>query len=106
MATMQTDTLHTEPSSRHSHTLVASDRVEGTPVRRANGEKIGTIQRLMIDKLSGSVAYADSQLLPGTSLLGRVLAATLRSVAKQRRHAGHGRRSPAKRSGGGQDSAE
>jgi hypothetical protein len=38
--------------------LIASDRVEGTPVRRATGEKIGTIQRLMIDKLSGSVAYA------------------------------------------------
>src|SRR6266566_8231420 len=55
---MQTDTLHTEPPSRHSHTLVPSDRVEGTPVRRANGEKVGTIQRLMIDKLSGNVAYA------------------------------------------------
>ena len=55
---MQTDTLRTEASSRHSHTLIASDRVEGTPVRRANGEKIGAIQRLMIDKLSGGVAYA------------------------------------------------
>jgi PRC-barrel domain len=41
-----------------SHSLIASDRVEGTPVRRPNGEKIGTIQRLMIDKLSGNVAYA------------------------------------------------
>src|SRR5215813_4540393 len=40
------------------HTLIASDRVEGTPVRRLSGEKIGTIQRLMIDKLSGNVAYA------------------------------------------------
>jgi len=38
--------------------LIASDRVEGTPVRRAGGEKIGTIARLMIDKLSGNVAYA------------------------------------------------
>jgi hypothetical protein len=57
-ATMQTDTLQSEPQSRQSHTLIASDRVEGTPVRRADGEKIGTIQRLMIDKLSGSVAYA------------------------------------------------
>jgi len=57
-ATMQTDTLHSESQDRHSHTLIASDRVEGTPVRRADGEKIGTIQRLMIDKLSGSVAYA------------------------------------------------
>src|SRR6266849_4008807 len=57
-ATMQPDTLHSESQNRQSHTLIASDRVEGTPVRRSNGEKIGTIQRLMIDKLSGSVAYA------------------------------------------------
>ena len=55
---MQTDTLQRESQNRQSHTLIASDRVEGTPVRRSNGEKIGTIQRLMIDKLSGSVAYA------------------------------------------------
>jgi hypothetical protein len=40
------------------HTLIASDRVEGTPVRRPSGEKIGSIQRLMIDKVSGNVAYA------------------------------------------------
>jgi len=39
-----------------THTLIASDRVEGTPVRRGNGEKIGTIERLMIDKLTGNVA--------------------------------------------------
>src|SRR5438309_9307747 len=50
---MQTDT-----PTHQSHSLIASDRVEGTPVRRADGEKIGTIKRLMIDKLSGSVAYA------------------------------------------------
>src|SRR6516162_2288650 len=55
---MQTDTLQSESQARHSHSLIASDRVEGTPVRRANGEKIGAIQRLMIDKLSGNVAYA------------------------------------------------
>ena len=40
------------------HSLIASDRVEGTPVRRPNAEKIGTIHRLMIDKISGKVAYA------------------------------------------------
>jgi hypothetical protein len=57
-ATMQTDALQSEPQNRQSHTLIASDRVEGTPVRRADAEKIGTIQRLMIDKLTGSVAYA------------------------------------------------
>jgi hypothetical protein len=43
---------------RSTHHLIASDRVEGTPVRRPNGEKIGHIHRLMIDKLSGNVAYA------------------------------------------------
>jgi hypothetical protein len=50
---MQPDT-----STRQPHSLIASDRVEGTPVRRADGQKIGAIQRLMIDKLSGNVAYA------------------------------------------------
>lgn len=40
------------------HALIASDRVEGTAVRRPSGETIGTIQRLMIDKVSGNVAYA------------------------------------------------
>jgi PRC-barrel domain len=40
------------------HTLIASDRVEGTAVRRPKGDKIGSIERLMIDKVSGKVAYA------------------------------------------------
>src|SRR4051794_36061299 len=40
------------------HHLIASDRVEGTAVRRPNGDKIGHIERLMIDKLSGKVSYA------------------------------------------------
>ena len=38
--------------------LIASDKVEGTPVYDAKGEKIGSIERLMIDKRSGQVAYA------------------------------------------------
>jgi hypothetical protein len=51
--------VHTaDKTSPKTHNLVASDRVEGTPVRRSNGEIIGSIQRLMIDKLSGNVAYA------------------------------------------------
>jgi hypothetical protein len=41
-----------------AHNLIASDRVEGTVVRRSGGEKIGVIQRLMIDKVTGKVAYA------------------------------------------------
>jgi hypothetical protein len=38
--------------------LIASDKVEGTPVYRSNGEKIGHIDNVMIDKRSGKVAYA------------------------------------------------
>ena len=38
--------------------LIASDRVEGTPVRRRDGDKVGMVERLMIDKRSGKVAYA------------------------------------------------
>ena len=40
------------------HHLIASDRVEGTAVINRNGEKLGTIERVMIDKLSGQVMYA------------------------------------------------
>ena len=43
---------------RETARLIASDKVEGTPVRRSNGDKIGTIERVMIDKRSGRVAYA------------------------------------------------
>ncbi|HZP20462.1 MAG TPA: PRC-barrel domain-containing protein [Bauldia sp.] len=41
-----------------SHPLIASDRVEGTNVYRPTGEKIGHIERIMIDKVSGKAAYA------------------------------------------------
>jgi hypothetical protein len=38
--------------------LIASDKVEGTAVRHSNGDKLGTIERVMIDKRSGKLAYA------------------------------------------------
>src|SRR5436189_3090651 len=40
------------------HQLIASDRVKGTAVRRPNGDRIGHIERLMIDKVGGKVSYA------------------------------------------------
>jgi hypothetical protein len=40
------------------HPLIASDRIEGTAVRRPNGDRLGHIERLMIDKLTGKVSYA------------------------------------------------
>src|SRR5476649_1925003 len=55
------------------HQLIASDRVEGTAVRRPNGDRIGHVERLMIDKVSGKVSYAilsfGGFLGMGTSLL-------------------------------------
>jgi hypothetical protein len=43
---------------RETVNLIGSDKVEGTPVYRSNGERVGAIERVMIDKLSGKVAYA------------------------------------------------
>lgn len=40
------------------HELIGSDRVEGTRVYRSNGDKIGHIERIMIDKRTGQTAYA------------------------------------------------
>jgi len=54
---MSTTATFTNPETK-PHALIASDRVEGTLVRRPGREKIGKIERLMIDKISGSVAYA------------------------------------------------
>jgi hypothetical protein len=38
--------------------LIGSDKVEGTAVYGANDNKIGSIERVMIDKVSGRVSYA------------------------------------------------
>ena len=38
--------------------VISSDRVEGTTVYNAAGDKLGTIDDLMIDKVSGQVRYA------------------------------------------------
>jgi hypothetical protein len=43
---------------RETANLIGSDKVEGTSVYRSNGDKVGEIDRVMIDKLSGKVAYA------------------------------------------------
>lgn len=44
--------------ARETRGLIASDKVEGTEVRNPDGEYLGTIDRVMIDKISGKVAYA------------------------------------------------
>ena len=44
--------------STETANLIGSDKVEGTAVYGADGNKIGSIDRVMIDKLSGKVSYA------------------------------------------------
>lgn len=41
-----------------SASLISSDKVQGTNVYNPSGEKLGSIDALMIDKLSGHVRYA------------------------------------------------
>ncbi len=41
-----------------AHELISSRRVEGTPVYNPQGEKLGTVHSVMIEKRRGQVAYA------------------------------------------------
>jgi hypothetical protein len=43
---------------RETVSLIGSDKVEGTAIYGADRRKIGTVERVMIDKISGKVAYA------------------------------------------------
>ena len=47
------------PSEMTDKPLIESDRVEGTAVYDPDGKQIGTIKRLLIEKVSGRVVYAD-----------------------------------------------
>ena len=55
---MVVSTQGTNLDARESYSLIGSDKVEGTAVYRSNGDKVGNIQRVMIDKIGGKVAYA------------------------------------------------
>ena len=54
MAMQDSHTVATDESS----SLISSDKVEGTAVYDRRGEKLGSIHSVMIDKISGKVAYA------------------------------------------------
>ncbi|GEQ76649.1 photosystem reaction center subunit H [Comamonas testosteroni] len=41
--------------------VISSDRVNGTNVYNPNGDKLGAIDSLMIDKLTGKIRYAVMQ---------------------------------------------
>jgi hypothetical protein len=48
----------TVDSRSETVSLIGSDRVQSTAVYGADDKKIGSVQRVMIDKISGKVAYA------------------------------------------------
>jgi sporulation protein YlmC with PRC-barrel domain len=43
---------------RETTNLIGSDKVEGTAVYGTDGNKLGSIERVMIDKATGQVSYA------------------------------------------------
>ena len=55
---METISKSDNLTARETYGLIGSDKVEGTAVYRSNGDRVGTIDRLMIDKHSGKVGYA------------------------------------------------
>ena len=56
--------LHHEPQAgkdpyvKDTPSLIASDKVEGTRVYGADGKRIGSIERVILEKRGGRVAYA------------------------------------------------
>ena len=50
--------MATTLESQQTTSLIGSDRVDGTAVYGTDQEKIGSIERVMIDKISGKVVYA------------------------------------------------
>lgn len=48
----------TTPSSEALHQLISAERVEGTDVYNTNGEHLGHVEDVIIDKVSGRVAYS------------------------------------------------
>ncbi|MBX6323827.1 MAG: PRC-barrel domain-containing protein [Rhodospirillaceae bacterium] len=53
-----TATQNEQLAKRETHRLIAADKVEGTPVKNRLGDTLGTVEKVMIDKQSGRVAYA------------------------------------------------
>ena len=50
--------MQTDARSQEGYNLTASDPVEGRPVRSRDGSTIGTIELVIIDKVSGKVDHA------------------------------------------------
>jgi sporulation protein YlmC with PRC-barrel domain len=60
--------MEQRPAASSEHPFIESDRVEGTAVYDTQGSHVGTIERLVIEKVSGQVAYVVMSFggLPGS----------------------------------------
>jgi hypothetical protein len=58
MQTVSTPTGSGPVATDETHSLIASDKVEGTAVYNRSGDHLGTVHNMMIDKVSGQVNYA------------------------------------------------
>jgi len=56
--TMATENMPRTGQTDETDRLISSDKVEGTSVYNRNGDNLGAIDHLMIDKISGPVEYA------------------------------------------------
>jgi sporulation protein YlmC with PRC-barrel domain len=52
------EVLMARATAHPNHQLISSEDVEGTDVYGVDGKKVGEIDHLMIDKVSGRVTYA------------------------------------------------
>ena len=59
---MPSDTMHDSINrpleADETLSLISSEKVDGTAVYNRNGDRLGTVHHLMIDKFSGNVEYA------------------------------------------------
>jgi len=51
-------TVQPTSDTRETSRLISSEKVEGTSVENTRGDNLGHIEEIMIDKVSGKVAYA------------------------------------------------
>lgn len=55
-ASIDTENTPMTTEQRETTTLIGSDKVEGTAVYGRDEKKIGSVERVMIDKVTGKVA--------------------------------------------------
>lgn len=55
---MQPEKANSASKSGSPHRLISAERVQGTPVFDREGEKVGHIEDVMLEKQTGRVAYA------------------------------------------------